>query len=105
MIDLGQKVGEKGGEIVLQGKINGAVKANGESLTLQYLAGEHKIDVPKKRRTSNNQLLIREAFLHNLKNINPVFKLGVFNFLTCVSGSVKSTFVFEMFYHIFNTLL
>lgn len=105
LIDLGPQAGENGGEVVFQGKLNGKTKENDKSLTLKYLSGDFRIDVPEKRRTSNNRLMIREAFLHNLKNINPVFKLGVFNVLTGVSGSGKSTLVHEILYPVLNNHL
>lgn len=102
LIDMGPRAGEKGGEVVFQGALNGRPFKKEKSLTLSYLSGEKNIEVPKRRRTSGSRIEIREAFLHNLKNINPVFKLGVFNVLTGVSGSGKSTLVHEILFPVLN---
>lgn len=102
LIDMGPLAGENGGEVVYQGTLNGTTADENKSLTLRYLSGEQEIGIPERRRTSGNRIEIREAFLHNLKNISPIFKLGVFNILTGVSGSGKSTLVHEILYPVLN---
>lgn len=103
LIDMGPLAGENGGEVVYQGEINGSINGQAaNSLTWSYLAGKEKIELPKRRRSSNNEIVVEEAFMHNLKSINPHFKLGVLNVLTGVSGSGKSTLVHEILYPALN---
>ncbi len=103
LIDMGPLAGEQGGEVVYQGALNGNISGQGnKSLTLAYLAGEYSIEVPERRRSSSNVITIEEAFMHNLKNISPQFKLGVLNVLTGVSGSGKSTLVHEILFPALN---
>lgn len=99
LIDMGPLAGEKGGEVVFQGKVH--ENTNGQtnkSLTLSYLSGKEKIEVPLRRRSSHNTITVKEAFMHNLKDISPLFKIGVLNVLTGVSGSGKSTLVHEILF-------
>lgn len=103
LIDMGPLAGEKGGEVVFQGKVHDNMNGQAsKSLTLMYLAGKEVIEVPSRRRSSNNTITVDEAFMHNLKNISPRFKIGVLNVLTGVSGSGKSTLVHEILYPALN---
>ena len=103
LIDMGPLAGENGGEVVFQGNIHNSLNGQADrSLTLAYLAGKERIEVPVRRRTSNNTIVVEEAFMHNLKNISPVFRLGLINVLTGVSGSGKSTLVHDILYPALN---
>lgn len=103
LIDMGPLAGENGGEVVFQGNIHEPLNGQADrSLTLAYLGGKENIEVPKRRRTSNNTIVVEEAFMHNLKNISPVFRLGLINVLTGVSGSGKSTLVHDILYPALN---
>lgn len=90
LVDMGPGAGEHGGHIVATGTPQ-QVSKNKNSLTGQYLSGQKKIEVPAKRRTSNESITIKSAKENNLKNLNISFPLGVLCSITGVSGSGKST--------------
>ncbi|MFB5029535.1 MAG: UvrABC system protein A [Candidatus Phytoplasma pruni] len=94
LIDIGPLAGRYGGEVVAFGTPS-EVMANPNSLTGQYLSNQKNIAYPQQRRTINPQqvVYVKNASENNLKRINVVFPLGVFNVLTGVSGSGKSTLV------------
>ena len=69
---------------------------NTGSLTLEYLAGEESIPVPKVRRRGNGLTLgVRGACGNNLKDLDVDFPLGTFIGVAGVSGSGKSSLVNE----------
>ncbi len=68
----------------------------GESITLDYLTGKRRIEVPAARRPGNGLYIsIRGARGNNLKNIDVDFPLGCLVGVSGVSGSGKSSLVNE----------
>ena len=99
IVDIGPGAGIHGGEIVFQGTIEEILKDE-NSLTGMYLSGRKEIAVPKKRRDVDfgHAIEILGAKENNLKNVDVKFPLSVFNCVTGVSGSGKSSLVNEILY-------
>lgn len=101
IVDIGPKAGVHGGKVVASGYLEDlltAKKNNSGSRTLGYLREELKITIPEKRREAKGHLKIVGAKVFNLKNINVEVPLGVMTSITGVSGSGKSSFMYEVLY-------
>lgn len=101
IVDIGPKAGVHGGQVVASGYLEDlltAKKNNSGSRTLGYLREELKIEIPEKRREAKGHLKIVGAKVFNLKNINVEVPLGVMTSITGVSGSGKSSFMYEVLY-------
>lgn len=94
IVDIGPGAGEKGGEVVAQGKIFNLMR-NERSLTGMYLSGELSISIPAERRKPEASITIKGAGENNLKNVDVPFPLRVFTCVTGVSGSGKSTLAID----------
>ena len=123
LVDVGPGAGENGGRICLSAPVDLLLKTGpdstvrtaeeaaetlsedpevmkhciiGQSITLDYLTGRKKIEVPASRRTGNGLTLgIRGACGNNLKNVDIDFPLGILTGISGVSGSGKSSLINE----------
>src|SRR5574343_938574 len=101
VIDVGPAAGVHGGQIVAQGTPKEILKS--KTVTAQYINGERAIEIPKKRRKGNGEVLkLEKASGNNLKNVDLELPLGKFICVTGVSGSGKSTLINETLYPILN---
>ncbi len=100
IVDIGPGAGVHGGNVVVSGYLDKFLtekKNPSGSITLDYLRGEKLIDFPEKRRKSNKgEIKIKGGKIFNIKNLNVELPLGKLVCITGVSGSGKSSFVYEI---------
>ncbi|MES2437038.1 MAG: excinuclease ABC subunit UvrA [Patescibacteria group bacterium] len=100
IIDIGPGAGVHGGEIVVSGyldKLLTAKKNDSGSVTLSYLRGEKVVEVPSERRDQDKgKIMVRGGNIFNIKNMDIDIPLGRLITVTGVSGSGKSTFMYEI---------
>jgi excinuclease ABC subunit A len=95
MLELGPGSGERGGQVVYAGALNGCI----DTLTGDYLSGRKRIAVPSARRPAGpSWLRLRGARLHNLDGVNVDIPLNTLTAVTGVSGSGKSSLVHDVLY-------
>lgn len=94
VIDMGPGAGERGGEIVAQGKPQDIIN-NPDSLTGQYLSGARVIMTPKQRPITDDlpRLEIKGCRGNNLKSVDLSIPAGRLVCISGVSGSGKSTLI------------
>jgi excinuclease ABC subunit A len=96
IFDIGPGAGNEGGRLIASGTPS-AIKKNKNSVTGKYLAHKKTIPCRKIRRKPNNgKLEVIGAKHNNLKNINVKIPLGNFICVTGVSGSGKSSLVYDV---------
>ena len=102
LVDIGPGAGVHGGHVVAQGPMPELIKDTRQnSLTLDYLRGKKFIEVPETRRKVDAKqefLKIRGAHANNLKDVDVDIPLRRFTAVTGVSGSGKSSLVYDVLY-------
>ncbi len=100
LIDIGPGAGVHGGEVVVADYLDDLLTAKTNksgSLTLSYLRGETKVAVPEERRESERgEIKIRGGKIYNITHLNVDIPLHRLIAVTGVSGSGKSSFVYEI---------
>jgi len=100
IIDIGPKAGVHGGEVIVSDylqKLLDAPTNPSKSRTLSYLRNELRIEIPEKRRTNDKgSLKIIGGKVFNIKNMNVEIPLGKMVVITGVSGSGKSSLMYEI---------
>lgn len=95
LIDVGPGAGKHGGRIVAAGKPEEVARVDG-SLTGAFIAGAQTVPLPGKRRAPDHRsLTIHGARKFNLKNITVEIPLGLLVAVAGVSGSGKSSLIFD----------
>mgnify|MGYP001162198383 CR=1 FL=1 len=98
IIDLGPGAGEHGGNVVAYGCVE-EIEESEHSITGQYLSGNREIPMPRLRRIGNGmELEIRGARANNLQNVDASIPLGKLVCVTGVSGSGKSSLIYEVLF-------
>ena len=118
IIDMGPGAGVHGGRVMAQGRFD-EVAAATDSVTGQFLRGERRIEIPKRRRPRpasipgetgvdadsgaeereiEGRIRIVGASGHSLKHVTVDIPVGLFTCVTGVSGSGKSTLVNDTLY-------
>jgi len=96
VIDFGPGAGKHGGQVVAEGTPL-EIMEQSESITARYLAGKATISCPIHRRKPGiSNLTIYGARHHNLQNIDVNLPLGLFIAVSGVSGSGKSSLIFDI---------
>ncbi len=100
IIDIGPGAGVRGGKIVVSGYLDKLLTAKtneSKSVTLDYLRGDKKVEVPENRRDKDKgSLKIRGGKIFNITNMSVDVPLGRLVAVTGVSGSGKSSFLYEI---------
>jgi excinuclease ABC subunit A len=92
IIDIGPSAGKRGGRVVAEGSPSDLAKVD-ESITGRYLlhAMRHPVKPRRAVTRQTNELELRGADMHNLRDINVDVPLQRLVAVTGVSGSGKST--------------
>ena len=100
IVDIGPKAGVHGGEVIVAdylAPLLDAPKNKSGSRTLAYLRNEVRIEVPEKRREKDKGTIkIVGGKVFNIDNLNAEIPLGKMVSITGVSGSGKSSFMYEI---------
>jgi excinuclease ABC subunit A len=95
IIDIGPGAGKNGGTITASGTV-AQIKKNKKSLTGQYLSGKKRIAIPKATRKPKTWVELTKLNLHNINNIDLKIPTGVITTVTGLSGSGKSTIIYDI---------
>ncbi len=99
IVDIGPGAGKHGGKILVADYLDKVLgdKAKSDSLTVSYLRGDSKIAIPKQRRVKDKGALkIDGGKIFNIKNMRAEIPLGRLVAITGVSGSGKSSLMYEL---------
>ncbi len=99
LVDIGPGAGVHGGNVIvadyLEKLLDDKTNESG-SVTLDYLRGDKKVPVPERRTAEKGKINIKGGKAFNIKNLNVDIPLGKLVCVTGVSGSGKSTFMYEI---------
>jgi len=90
-VDMGPGAGSMGGEIVFMG--TPSELWNQDTHTGRYFSLHERVKTPEKRELPRRFIELKEANMHNLRDIDVKIPLGRLSVISGVSGSGKSTLV------------
>ncbi|GAA4851162.1 excinuclease ABC subunit UvrA [Paenibacillus vulneris] len=93
IVDVGPHAGSRGGSIVYEGSFQGLL----ESGTLTGTHMKRPLQLKHNCRKPSGKLTIKNATLHNLRNVSVDIPTGVLTVVTGIAGSGKSTLINEVF--------
>ncbi|RHW38158.1 excinuclease ABC subunit UvrA [Neobacillus notoginsengisoli] len=93
IVDVGPYAGSRGGTIVYEGSYQGLL----ESDTLTGTHMRRSLQLKHDCRQPSGKLSIKDATLHNLRDVSVNIPTGVLTVVTGVAGSGKSTLINEVF--------
>lgn len=93
IIEIGPGAGVEGGKVTFKGNYDELKSSS--SITGKYLS--QRLKFKEKIRSSTNYFEIKNANIHNLKNVDVKIPLEIFCSVTGVSGSGKSSLIIDEF--------
>lgn len=99
IVDIGPGAGTHGGEVIVADYLEPLLAAetnSSKSITLDYLRGERVIEIPERRTGEKGSIKIKGGKAFNIVNMNVEVPLGRLVCITGVSGSGKSSFMYEI---------
>ncbi len=101
VIEVGPLAGKNGGQILFQGSYENLLISD----TKTGNAMKRMIPIKSKPRIAKEFLPIKDAMLHNLKNISVDIPLNVLTVVTGVAGSGKSSLIRDIFANQYKELV
>lgn len=100
VVDVGPAAGEKGGEILYSGPLEGLRKAKGSKTAKHLFVRNDQPQTPNAKRQTfrspSGWLTLSGVTRNNLHNLDAAFPLGVMTSVTGISGSGKSSLVSQV---------
>jgi excinuclease UvrABC ATPase subunit len=93
IVDVGTHAGSRGGNIVYEGSYQGLLAA--DTLTGTHMS--RPLQLKHDCRQPSGKLSIKDATLHNLRNVSVDIPTGVLTVVTGVAGSGKSSLINKVF--------